>query len=302
MANLLENRDEKEILKCLNVDQDKLDHYMNLFSQWIAGQKHLPQNLSETCRKKFLLWAKLDFEKAKKKFQNFCYNSITHKEFCSDRVLTFEDDINKSFEFLYTIPMPKLTPQGIRITCLKLFNPENFDVLIMARAFTIYLEFRVRIADIVVGEAAILDLECMRPQHYAKMFTPTYLKCVKFSMVNYPFLIKHLLIINCHPVLEKGIGLIKAVLPQKLAERVIILSNPKDMNKYIPPEYLPEDYGGTEKPIDHFQPLWKQYWLNLKDFYEELDRCKPTGPVPEEFKCHESEFGIDGSFRKLNID
>ncbi|GJQ71870.1 hypothetical protein Trydic_g20630 [Trypoxylus dichotomus] len=120
------------------MDKDKLDH-MTLFSQWIISQKHLPQNFSESCREKFLVWAKLDFEKTKKKFQKFCYNTITHAEFYSDRLLTLEDDIKKSLQFIYVIPMPKLTPNGCRVTIAKIFGGENFDVLVMIRSVTLYM-------------------------------------------------------------------------------------------------------------------------------------------------------------------
>ncbi|GJQ79796.1 hypothetical protein Trydic_g23263 [Trypoxylus dichotomus] len=302
MTELLEKQDVTDVLRRLGIEQDKLNHYMNLFSLWIASQKHLPQNLSETCRKKFLLWAKLDFEKAKKKFQNFCYNPMTHGEFCCDRALTFQDDIRKASEYVCAIPMPKLTPQAVRVTCVKFLNGDNFDALLMGRLLTMQLEFRIRIDDVVAGEIAVVNFECMKPHHYAKLFTPTYFKLIKFAMVNYPFLIKNIFVINCHPFLEKGINVVKAIIPQKIADRVKILSDPKELNKHIPLECLPEDYGGTEKSLDQFQTLWKRYWLSIKDFCEELDRCRPTGPIPEEFKRYESEFGVDGSFRKLNID
>ncbi|GJQ79797.1 hypothetical protein Trydic_g23264 [Trypoxylus dichotomus] len=302
MTELVETQNQNEVLKCLNVDRDKLDHYTNLFSKWIASQKHLPQNMTEAGRKKFLIWAKLDFEKAKKKFQNFCYNPLTHKEFSCGRALRYEDDINRAFEFLYLIPMPKLTPEAARVSCVKLFNCDHFDALTMARYVTVHMEFKVRIENLVTGERVVFDMECMKPHHYAKIFTPTFLKLFKFSAVHHPFAIKDFFVVNCHPLLEKGVGLMKAVLPRKIADRVAILSDPKDLNKRIPPECLPKDYGGTEKSLDDFQCLWKKYWLSHKDYYVELERYKPSGSVPEEFKDYENEFGLDGSFRKLNID
>ncbi|GJQ83789.1 hypothetical protein Trydic_g19485, partial [Trypoxylus dichotomus] len=81
MSEMLLEKDESQVLKTLNIDVDKLNHYMDLFLQWISTQRYLPQNFSETCRKKFLLWAKLDFEKAKEKFKKFCYNPCVYKEF-----------------------------------------------------------------------------------------------------------------------------------------------------------------------------------------------------------------------------
>ncbi|GJQ71869.1 hypothetical protein Trydic_g10123 [Trypoxylus dichotomus] len=145
-------------------------------------------------------------------------------------------------------------------------------------------------------------MEALKPHHYAKLFNPTYLKFVRLALINYPFLVKNLFIANCHPLLEKGIGLVKTVMPKKIVDRMIILSNPKDLEKYMPKECLPEDYGGSERSLVSFRRSWEEFLLDQKDLYEELDRCKPSGSVPDEFKVYEDEYGADGSFRKLNID
>ncbi|GJQ79801.1 hypothetical protein Trydic_g23268 [Trypoxylus dichotomus] len=302
MSEVILEQDEARVLKTLTIGEDKLNHYMDLFLQWIASQRYLPQNFNASCRKKFLLWAKLDFEKAKKKFKNFCYNPWTYKEFYSDRILTFEHDIKASLEMIYEIPMPKLTPNGYRVTVAKFRNADNLNILTLARFLTIYLDYRLHKDTIVAGEIVIIDLECMKPHHYAKLFNPTYLKIVKFFVLSCPFMLKNIFAVNCHPLLEKGITLVRSVLPQKLAERIMTLANPKDLYQHIPPECLPSEYDGHDKSIEHFQDLLRKFWMSQKGFFEELDRCKPTGPIPEEFKYHEDEFGVDGSFRKLNLD
>lgn len=38
------------------------------------------------------------------------------------------------------------------------------------------------------------------------------------------------------------------------------------------------------------------------DLLERVTKIKPTGPIPAELKVYEHDFGVDGSFRKLNID
>lgn len=72
----------------------------------------------------------------------------------------------------------------------------------------------------VTGEIGIFDMIDMKPHHYAKMFTPSFLKVLKLCILNLPFITKNILIINCHPLLEKGFAAIKTVLPKKLADRV----------------------------------------------------------------------------------
>lgn len=121
MTELLSTESDSEILKKLNLEEEKFDHYLQLFTQWISSQTHLQQNFSkyillaqyrllirtflsllcvdETCKKKFLLWAKLDFEKAKKKFQKYCYTPVTFKEFIQNRTITIEGDL-KALNFM----------------------------------------------------------------------------------------------------------------------------------------------------------------------------------------------------------
>lgn len=42
--------------------------------------------------------------------------------------------------------------------------------------------------------------------------------------------------------------------------------------------------------------------MKEKDFLEEFGETVPLGPIPDEFQTSENEFGVEGSFRKLNID
>ncbi|KRT83209.1 hypothetical protein AMK59_3480, partial [Oryctes borbonicus] len=93
-ANFLTVHDEKKLVQLyFGFEYEKLEHYLILFKQWIASQKHLQQDFSDNCLKKFLIWSKLDFERAKEKFERFCYNPITHKEFISERSVEEEGDL-----------------------------------------------------------------------------------------------------------------------------------------------------------------------------------------------------------------
>ncbi|GJQ78663.1 hypothetical protein Trydic_g14327, partial [Trypoxylus dichotomus] len=221
-------------------------------------------------------------------FKKFCYNPCVYKEFYSDRVLTFEDDIRSSLDVIYEIPMPKLTPNGYRVTVAKFRNADNLNILTLSRFLTIYLDYRIHKDTIVAGEVLILDMERMKPHHNAKLFNATYLELVKLYALNGPLMVKNIFAINCHPVLEKGIALIQSVLPQEIAERVMILSNPKDLYLHIAPECLPSDYGGLEQSIDSFQDVLAPFWMSQKGLIEDLDGCKPIGPIPAEFESYEN--------------
>lgn len=76
------------------------------------------------------------------------------------------------------------------------------------------------------------------------------------------------------------------------------------INKGVPKDILPTEYGGTSDSIDTIMSYWEE---KIKDNYEKLkdevtkygvDEKKRTGKP----KNPESLFGVDGTFRKLEID
>lgn len=82
----------------------------------------------------------------------------------------------------------------------------------------------------------------------------------------------------------------------------MILYNPDDLKKYIPSEFLPEDYGGKLSCLEDLQADWIKCLVDEREFLEKLGETRPTGSIPAEFQSAEDEFGVEGSFRKLNID
>lgn len=74
--------------------------------------------------------------------------------------------------------------------------------------------------------------------------------------------------------------------------------------KHIPKEMLPSEYGGDAGPIQDIVDYWEKKILSYRDYFmeEELkygtDERKRVGKPKNE----ESLFGIDGSFRKLEVD
>lgn len=77
------------------------------------------------------------------------------------------------------------------------------------------------------------------------------------------------------------------------------------LKDFIPLNCLPADYGGSQKSLKEINEQWKQLYMQEAQFFEDLDKVKITGVIPkrlvEDYSEQES-FGIQGSFRKLNID
>ncbi|KAK9746764.1 hypothetical protein QE152_g5933 [Popillia japonica] len=58
-----------------------------------------------------------------------------------------------------------------------------------------------------------------------------------------------------------------------------------------------------QKYAEILQASFVDHFVENEQFYVELGNMRPTGSVPQKYdQIYVNEFGLDGSFRKLNID
>ena len=77
-----------------------------------------------------------------------------------------------------------------------------------------------------------------------------------------------------------------------------------DLYKYIPQEYLPEEYGGSNGSIAELIDLAVAKFKEYRDYYlEEREYGVDEKLRPFDKKVdYDKIFGINGTFRRLNID
>lgn len=82
-----------------------------------------------------------------------------------------------------------------------------------------------------------------------------------------------------------------------------VYKNLEQLNEVIPREYLPEEYGGSNGRIADIQTEAEKQMLAYKQYFAEdsqygvEERLRPGKRVSAD-----SIFGVEGSFRKLDID
>lgn len=75
-----------------------------------------------------------------------------------------------------------------------------------------------------------------------------------------------------------------------------------ELYKHIPKRLLPTEYGGEAGPIQNIIDEWEKKLIANKDYFKEdelygTDEKKRIGRP----KNSENLFGVDGSFRKLDV-
>ncbi|XP_031343659.1 retinol-binding protein pinta-like isoform X2 [Photinus pyralis] len=142
---------------------------------------------------------------------------------------------------------------------------------------------------------------------YVLQFTPNsitkHIYCIE---TGYPLRLKGVQIENCPSAMELVLSMVNACLNGKISKRLHVYkanSNLKGLQKEIPIELMPIEYGGNNGSIKELGAIWKKKVESYRDWF--LDNAKyktmedlRLGPP----KTSADELGLDGSFRKLDID
>lgn len=82
-----------------------------------------------------------------------------------------------------------------------------------------------------------------------------------------------------------------------------IYTSLEDLYKDVPIAVIPEEYGGKGGKLDDITAEWKKKIESYKDWFVEDDKYRnDESKRPGKPKTSESLFGLEGSFRQLNVD
>lgn len=177
---------------------------------------------------------------------------------------------------------------------------------------------------IVNGFLNILDLKDVTMGHFLQM-TPSYAKKMTvFQEEAVPIRTKGMNFINTPAGFDKIFNMFKPMMSKKNQGRVCSKPYKHNINnrfnvislqlfvhgnnfdslyEQVPQKYLPIEYGGENGSIEELIKDWeqrilayKQYWVEENNYGTD-ERLRPGRPVD-----FESLFGMEGSFRQLNVD
>ncbi|XP_023953649.1 uncharacterized protein LOC112057396 [Bicyclus anynana] len=157
---------------------------------------------------------------------------------------------------------------------------------------------------IIGGEDVLVDLKGAGLNIFTQ-WTPTVAKQV-LTMVEkaLPVRMRSCHILHTPPGFEAGYALLKAFISEKFTERFFVYSKMTDaIYDKFPRKVLPVEYGGDNGTIQELIDHWKVKVESYRDWFllEAEQRSEETLRLGEP-KTSSSLFGVEGSFRKLEVD
>ncbi|XP_037944183.1 alpha-tocopherol transfer protein-like [Teleopsis dalmanni] len=130
-----------------------------------------------------------------------------------------------------------------------------------------------------------------------------YILLVIFIDKAEPMRVKGFHFVNCPKETLAILSIVRSFLSEKLKQRFFIHKSLEDLYKVIPKENLPIEYGGINGSIPEIQADMEKKLLDFNNYFMEETKYGVDEKLRIGKKINsETLFGIDGSFRKLNID
>ncbi|KAF5284661.1 hypothetical protein FQR65_LT13492 [Abscondita terminalis] len=314
--------DVAEIVGKFGATVDSVRRDVDVVVGWLKTQSHLPEIFDEGVIKRFLLLNKCRIEIVKKKIDMYyTVRSMIPEFYCHN---PNGPTMQKVMDTIYFVPLPKLTKDFCRIVIVKAkdLNVENFDAVAFIAHTLNVAEFRLR-QDFYHKEIQMYDLGGLKLGHLTK-FTPSLIKKISFvvevvtipvalkffsSMFFFPFqkvfsnIIAAIHLVNVPNFIDTFFVVLKKTLNPKLAERLFVHKDCESLLKTVSKDVLPIDYGGCEKNLDELSEEWRKTFVEFDGLFKHLRELRVNEKLRSEPLPFENDlFGVEGTFKQLNID
>ncbi|KAK5638703.1 hypothetical protein RI129_012998 [Pyrocoelia pectoralis] len=212
----------------------------------------------------------------------------------------------KTLDVVNWIPLPKLTPEGSQILYWKLNNtdPSKYVFVDVLKCAEMILKMKLLETGTVDGLIFILDLDGFSLSHIAQIPVMMMKKLIIFLQEALPLKLKNFHLINIGTRLDKLMAIMKPFMKKDLFEMIHVHSNyVETLFNYIPRECVPKDIDGLLDTIQDLQEKVKEMVFNNMDFIEnEETRIVDESKRLQKNIKFDHIFGIEGTFRKLELD
>ncbi|XP_032452315.1 uncharacterized protein LOC100118942 [Nasonia vitripennis] len=293
---------EEEFKKNPELKEEDLQHLRD----WIKKQPHYPKNISDSDLIIFLHSCYYRLEPTKTCMENY-YASRTHvPEIFHNRDPIGCRDIKYTMETLHVVPLDQPTPEGYRVFYARLvnFEVERFIYYDGLKLFNMLLDLWLIENGTMKGHVLVCDIVGVQMSHVLRIPPVGVKKYLFYLQEAVPLRIKSLHFMNTTSVIDFILGLMKPFMKKEFMDMLYLHPTLDSIGKHFPVEILPDEAGGKGGSIyDLFSRVSKSIDENRDYFVEEEATMRIDESLrPGKAKNASDLFGIEGSFKKLDID
>ncbi|XP_070509933.1 alpha-tocopherol transfer protein-like [Chironomus tepperi] len=257
---------EKKIEKYLEEYQEIL----NKFQKWISTQSHLPQDIPKIVLIRYLQVYDFDIEKAKELLEINVRIRNKNQYIFTNRDINSEE-IQRALNTVQVTSFPKLTKEKYHISGFRLinFDSHNFVTNDVVKYILMFQDMLNVKSPMTRGDMCIFDAKGLTIWHLMKMVSGVNAIRLFMRYVQEAAALRLMQnhFVNCSTVLMKVISFLKPFMKKELSDVMHFhTSGFESLHEFIPKEYLPVEYDGTEESLDDYSKKTVSNLHDLRDY------------------------------------
>lgn len=292
---------EEELKKNSELKKDDVQ----MLREWCAKQPHLPK-IEDQELALFLHSNYYRLEPTKSTIETY-YTIRTHvPEFFSNRDPLGTKELRKSFQTLTCMVLDGHTREGHKIIYGRLidFEPSNYVYNDGMKYLNMVIDLWLRTEGTTAGHVILFDTKNVAFGHVGRLSPMGLKKFLVYLQDALPVRLKGLHFMNTSSVMDVILNMMKPFMKKELMDMLHMHSTSESLDKFIPLDVLPNEVGGKAGPLMELHEKQIKKLEDNRDWFREEELTKRVNESlrPGKGKTVTDLFGIEGSFKKLEID
>ncbi|XP_017857333.1 PREDICTED: alpha-tocopherol transfer protein-like [Drosophila arizonae] len=290
----------------LNETPDRIQQDIIILRVWIRQQPHLRARTEDDFLIAFLRRCRYSLEETKRRLDRYFSYYNLFPEIMSNRYITQRLlDVNRLGMFIYP-DLPKCDNRtALFIARFGRLDPNQYSLREIYHFTSMAMEIVALENDYasVAGICEIIDLEGVSSDKMRRFDKQFFRRWWSWLHDCSPLRIKEVYVINMPKDIQGSIMYLYNMLSMQVNYPIRVLKNTEELFDHIGKSSLPEEYGGTNGHLNESIAYMEDLLNSYRGYFEQEYKYGTIEELrPIETATYEAEFGVNGSFRRLNWD
>lgn len=278
---------------------------IQMLREWCEKQPHLPK-ISDSELALFLHSNYYRLEPTKTTIDTY-YTVRSHvPEFFCNRDPDNNKELKKALEILTDQFLEGTTKEGHRIIYGRLLDtdPSHFVYNDAMKFLNMVIDLWLYTEGTCDGHIILFDMKNVSFGHVGRLSPMGLKKFLYYLQEGLPVRLKGFHFMNASPVIDTILNMMRPFMKKQLMDMFHMHTTNDTLAKFIPLEILPNEAGGQAGPIQELHNKQvKKLTDNVAVFQEDEANHRVNESLrPGKAKTVTDLFGVEGSFKKLEID